>query len=634
LLRAGERALPPRPAAMEDYAVPVDANLKATTLNLDPRKVAGGPQRGAHMRAFWASTISFFLAFVGWFALAPIAIDVAQSIGICENQLHPPLQNPKRKAYLKYKKADPPKEPYCTYGRNDEDDPTDCLDSADQAVRQAAGYSRYNPGLLPKCVCAPGTHCSNTILFSAIGSVAVTIFVRVALGTLLERFGPVNVQSGLMSFGAIWVLAATGIQAEWSFILIRTMIGCAGASFVTNQFWCSLMFAPNVVGTANATAAGWGNLGGGVTQVFIVWCLFKPFQQAMDKDAAWRVSMTVPGVLFLLVALVMKLTCWDTPKGPRFSTADTGKTTGASLLDYVACLKDVRVVVMIFQYSACFGTELAMNAQLATHFRTYFQMRSGDAAALASCFGLMNLFARSLGGIASDVLFRRFGFPGRLWAQALALFFEGLFLLVFGFVNSERPGVVRGPHGARLLLALRADGGGDQLRHRALHDPNAARLRLGPRRRRGQPGRRHRPLVFLQAARAHRHAAPLQGARGVRPRQRAPERGLLLARQGRPLRRATRHGQGGRGGLGEAGRGKGVSESPRRPQWPQLRGLPSKALSAGFPWQRKKPQGGSLARVEPCKGLSFQPLGRAGGLCFRGTPRPARVELCSDGHPP
>jgi len=418
--------------------VPVDANLKATTLNLDPRKVAGGPQRGAHMRAFWASTISFFLAFVGWFALAPIAIDVAQSIGICENQLHPPLQNPKRKAYLKYKKADPPKEPYCTYGRNDEDDPTDCLDSADQAVRQAAGYSRYNPGLLPKCVCTPGTHCGNTILFSAIGSVAVTIFVRVALGTLLERFGPVNVQSGLMSFGAIWVLAATGIQAEWSFILIRTMIGCAGASFVTNQFWCSLMFAPNVVGTANATAAGWGNLGGGVTQVFIVWCLFKPFQQAMDKDAAWRVSMTVPGVLFLLVALVMKLTCWDTPKGPRFSTADTGKTTGASLLDYVACLKDVRVVVMIFQYSACFGTELAMNAQLATHFRTYFQMRSGDAAALASCFGLMNLFARSLGGIASDVLFRRFGFPGRLWAQALALFFEGLFLLVFGFVNSDQ----------------------------------------------------------------------------------------------------------------------------------------------------------------------------------------------------
>merc|ERR550525_2123237 len=94
---------------------------------------------------------------------------------------------------------------------------------------------------------------------------------------------------------------------------------------------------------------------------------------------------------------------------------------------------------MIFQYSACFGTELAMNAQLATHFRTYFELKKGDAAALASCFGLMNLFARSLGGIVSDVLFNRFGFPGRLWAQFLALFFEGIFLLGFGFVNSDQP---------------------------------------------------------------------------------------------------------------------------------------------------------------------------------------------------
>ena len=47
------------------------------------------------------------------------------------------------------------------------------------------------------------------------------------------------------------------------------------------------------------------------------------------------------------------------------------------------------------RYSACFGTELAMNNQLATHFRTYFQMDAADASALAGAFGLMNLFARS-----------------------------------------------------------------------------------------------------------------------------------------------------------------------------------------------------------------------------------------------
>merc|ERR1711974_420326 len=59
--------------------------------------------------------------------------------------------------------------------------------------------------------------------------------------------------------------------------------------------------------------------------------------------------------------------------------------------------------------------------------------------ALASSFGGMNLFARSLGGIFSDKLFARFGFTGRLWAQFLSLFFEAIFLFCFGCVNNEQP---------------------------------------------------------------------------------------------------------------------------------------------------------------------------------------------------
>merc|ERR1712007_128913 len=157
----------------------------------------------------------------------------------------------------------------------------------------------------------------------------------------------------------------------------------------------------------------------------------------MGSNAAWRVSMIVPAVLFLITAGVMKWKCWDTPLAKRFTTADTGKSSDASMWDYVECLKDYRVVVMIFQYSACFSTELAMNNQLATHFRTYFQMKATDAGLLAPSFGGMNLFARSLGGIGSDFLFARFGFPGRIWAQFLALFFEAIFLFGFGCVSND-----------------------------------------------------------------------------------------------------------------------------------------------------------------------------------------------------
>jgi len=159
----------------------------------------------------------------------------------------------------------------------------------------------------------------------------------------------------------------------------------------------------------------------------------------MSNNAAWRTAMIVPAILFVICAACMKLFCQDTPTKLRFDVADTGKTKGASMWDYVEVLKDMKVVVMIFQYSACFGTELAMNNQLATHFRTYFQMKATAAGSLAASFGGMNLFARSLGGILSDVLFAKFGFPGRLWAQFLSLFFEAVFLFCFGLVNNEQP---------------------------------------------------------------------------------------------------------------------------------------------------------------------------------------------------
>jgi len=160
---------------------------------------------------------------------------------------------------------------------------------------------QYMPEVLAKCVCTGGTKCKATLADGGVASVSSTILVRVALGTLLERFGPVNVQSCLLLFGAFWVAMSAAITDPWNYILIRFFIGCAGATFVTNQFWSSLMFAPNVVGTANATAAGWGNLGGGVTQIFMIAVLFNPFvDSGMSKDSAWRAAMIVPAVLFVI----------------------------------------------------------------------------------------------------------------------------------------------------------------------------------------------------------------------------------------------------------------------------------------------------------------------------------------------
>eukprot|EP00440_Ansanella_granifera_P007932 gb/GFBE01008580.1/.p1 GENE.gb/GFBE01008580.1/~~gb/GFBE01008580.1/.p1 ORF type:complete len:555 (+),score=102.02 gb/GFBE01008580.1/:1-1665(+) len=418
--------------ARQKFRCAVDENCKSIELPL--WRIGGSVRQNPHMRAFWASTISFFLAFLGWFALAPLALDVASSMGICENQKFPPADWPKQAAYLKFKNLNTNLE-YCEYGRADDE-----VDCNDPPAATYATSSKYRPDVLPECVCPGGTECSTVLGNANVAAVASTIFVRVTLGTLLERFGPVNVQAGLMWFGAIWVAVGGSISAPWNYTLIRFFIGCTGATFVTNQFWCSLMFAPNVVGTANATAAGWGNLGGGVTQIFMMVVLFLPMKHSgIPADTAWRIALQVPAVLLLITGVCLKLLCWDLPTGKRFDPSAIGKTTKPSLWDYVEVLKDFRVVVMIFQYSACFGTELAMNNQLATHFRSYFQMDAASASTLAGCFGLMNLFARSLGGISSDLLFSKFGFRGRLWAQFIALLMESIFLFGFGCVDNTQP---------------------------------------------------------------------------------------------------------------------------------------------------------------------------------------------------
>ena len=151
----------------------------------------------------WSFIVKIF-SNQGWFALAPLSLEVATSMGTCENQLFPPEENPTRKAYLKFKNLKSGLA-YCQYGVIKEDGkPIDCKDvPADAATEEE--MQKYRPQVLTKCVCTPGTECKSVIANAGVASVASTIFVRIALGTLLERFGPVNVQCGLMSFGAFWV---------------------------------------------------------------------------------------------------------------------------------------------------------------------------------------------------------------------------------------------------------------------------------------------------------------------------------------------------------------------------------------------------------------------------------------------
>ena len=77
------------------------------------------------------------------------------------------------------------------------------------------------------------------------------------MGWFVDKISPRLTYTWLLDFGSIPVMFIGLSNRYESFLLFRLAIGVIGAAFVITQFHTSVMFAPNSVGTANATVAGW-----------------------------------------------------------------------------------------------------------------------------------------------------------------------------------------------------------------------------------------------------------------------------------------------------------------------------------------------------------------------------------------
>ena len=305
-----------------------------------------------HMRAFHMSWFAFFLAFFGWFGIAPMMAIVRDDLGLTKTQV------------------------------------------------------------------------GNTV----IASVLVTIVARLLVGWLCDQIGPRRTYSGLLIIGSIPVMTIGLATSYESFLLFRLAIGVIGASFVITQYHTSVMFAPNVVGTANATTAGWGNLGGGVTQVAMPLILAAIVGFGASEVLGWRLAMVFPGVALFLMGIAYYRLTQDTPDGEaRLSKTQEGSAKGA----FLEAARDHRVWALFLVYGACFGVELTMHNIAALYYHDRFGLSIATAGLIAGLFGLMNLFARSLGGVFGDLAGLRFGLRGRTLFLGTVLLLEGLALAVF-----------------------------------------------------------------------------------------------------------------------------------------------------------------------------------------------------------
>ncbi|ERM80359.1 MFS transporter [Rhodonellum psychrophilum GCM71 = DSM 17998] len=268
-----------------------------------------------------------------------------------------------------------------------------------------------------------------------ISSVAITVIARLFIGWLCDRIGPRITYTYLLIIGAFPVMLIGLSNSYESFLIFRLAIGAIGASFVITQYHTSMMFAPNVVGTANATSAGWGNLGGGVTQM-VMPMIFAMFVGLgfLDKDA-WRYAMVVPGLAMVICGILYYRLTTDFPEGNLKDLLKTDpsflKKKNDSKGAFKAALKDKRVWALFMIYGACFGVELTINNIAAIYYHDFFKLDLKTAGLIAGLFGLMNIFARSMGGFFGDRAGIKWGLKGRVYLMGGILFFEGLALMLF-----------------------------------------------------------------------------------------------------------------------------------------------------------------------------------------------------------
>ena len=279
-----------------------------------------------------------------------------------------------------------------------------------------------------------------------IAGVFATILARAVIGPMCDRYGPRITYTLLLALGSIPVFLIGFATDYTSFMIGRLFIGVIGASFVVTQYHTSVMFAPNVVGTANATVGGWGNAGGGVTQSVMPLIFSGIAAYGLAESMSWRVAMVVPGVLMLIVAVLYWRFTQDTPLGNLSAlraqgiTVETGKKGGLGVMKQAA--KNYRVWLLAAGYGASFGVELFVHSIAVTYFVGKFQMTQGNAGYAVGAFGLLALFARALGGLVSDRIAFAKGLDGRTWLLFAMLLCEGVFLIAFSQSDSTALAVV------------------------------------------------------------------------------------------------------------------------------------------------------------------------------------------------
>ncbi|KAH7515691.1 high affinity nitrate transporter 2.5 [Ziziphus jujuba] len=278
---------------------------------------------------------------------------------------------------------------------------------------------------------------------AGIASVSGAVFARVAMGTACDLFGPRLASASLILLTAPAVYFTAMASSPVSFLLVRFFTGFSLATFVSTQFWMSSMFSAPVVGTANGVAGGWGNLGGGATQLIMPVVFSVIRDVGAVKFTAWRIAFFIPALFQMLSAFTILIFGQDMPDGNFYGLKKSGDKPKDKFSNvFYHGVTNYRGWILALTYGYCFGVELTIDNIIAEYFYDRFNLNLHTAGMIAASFGLANVVSRPGGGILSDLVAKRFGMRGRLWALWLVQTIGGVLCVILGLVGSLSASIV------------------------------------------------------------------------------------------------------------------------------------------------------------------------------------------------